>query len=108
MGNCHDTLPPSVGTVLKLAVKANLGGVHMSEVDFNCVFFRKGCQKTVKLTKQDMTYVGDDEYIATVPTSVIGPGEYLCRFSADIPDGDVPDGMRPETVVIPTGVRVVE
>lgn len=101
------TLPPSVGTQLKIAVTADLGGVHMSEVDFVCYFFRSGdSEHGVVVKKAEMTFVGEDEYLAVVNTSDIGAGEYLMKFTAQIPDSDLEDGLRTEMVCVPTGIRV--
>lgn len=102
-------LPPAVGSHLKMAVTANLGtGIHMADVDFTCEFFRKGAQRTQLIEKPQMTYVADDQYIAVVDTAVVGAGEYFLRFTALIPDPDIEGGMRRETVIIPTGIRVVQ
>lgn len=108
MGNGVNNQPPSVGTILKMAVTADLGGVHMSEVDFECYFHKNGCQgRGVLVPKSAMTYVGQDEYLALVDTKVIGAGEYMMRFTAWIPDEDVDGGLRQETVCVPTGVKVM-
>lgn len=102
-------LPPAKGTILKLAVTADLGdGIHMKDVDFVCNFFKAGITtKSVTLEKKDMIQVDKDEYLACVDTSVIGAGEYFMRFTAYLPDTDVEGGIREETVVAPTGIRVI-
>lgn len=107
MKNCSENiLPPSVGSKLKMAVTANLGEVHMSEVDFECVFFRNGGRSVQKIAKSEMSYVSDDEYLAIVDTDMIGGGEYFMKFTAWIPDADMDGGLRSEVVIIPTGIRV--
>ena len=96
-----------VGTQLKIAVRADLGDVHMSEVDFECRFysnFKPECGVTVK--KSGMAYVSSDEYLAVVDTKAVGAGEYLMNFTAQIPDPDVDGGLRTEKVCVPTGILV--
>jgi len=110
MATTNNILPPIVGTIIKIAVTANLGkNIHMVDVDFNCVVFNRnngGQRGSITLQKGDMIYVGDDEYIAVVDTTVIGRGDYYIKFSADVPDSDCTDGIRKEIVEIPTGIRV--
>ncbi len=105
--NTPELLPPSVGTDLKLAVTATLGqDVHLSGVDFSCAFFRRGGTERLLLTKQQMTYVDDDTYMAVVDTTAVGPGDYLMRLTALIPDPDCPDAIRREVVTVDTGIHV--
>lgn len=97
-----------MGTKLKIAVTADLGEVHMSEVEFECRFFRIDCaDRGVTVPKAGMTYVSQDEYLAVVDTRDIGPGEYFMQFTAQVPDQDIDGGLRQESVTVPTGIRVM-
>lgn len=99
-------LPPSIGTILKFSVTADLGtGIHMSDVSFKCEFLNRFGKK-ILIDKSEMIYVSDDEYIAVVDTKLIGTGEYWMRFTAEIPDTDVESGFRTEVVTKPTGINV--
>lgn len=105
-------IPPSVGTVLKIAITADIGSnKHLSDndVDFTCTF-SVDCalkKKQQVVTKFDMLYMDDDTYIAIVDTSLIGTGNYYCTLKVLIPDTDVEGGIRPEVVRFQTGIRVV-
>lgn len=102
----RQVLPPSVGTILKISIQADLDDAHMVDVDFSCRFFRKPMGDSITIAKEDMIYVSDDEYIAIVDTTLIGTGEYYVEFTADIPDNNIPSGIRKEVVTAPTGIKV--
>ncbi len=102
----NNTLPPSVGTDLKLNVTAELGNdLHLSDVDF---FARFGnlYGKSVTIEKKDMEKYDDDNYVAVVDTKIIGAGEYWMKLTVKIPDADCKDGFRMEVVTVPTGEKV--
>jgi len=101
-------LPPAKGTILKLAVIAELGdGIHMDDVDFESTFFHTGITtKSQTVKKEEMIRISEDEYLACVDTSIVGVGEYCMRFTAWLPDTDVEGDLRQESVVTPTGIRV--
>lgn len=104
----ENILPPARGTILKLAVTADLGeSIHMEDVQFECKFFCSGLSvKSQTVKKEEMIQIGADEYLACVDTSIVGVGEYCMRFTAWLPDTDVNGGLRQESVVTPTGIRV--
>ena len=104
----NETLQPSLGTTLKFSVVANLGDVHMEDVDFSCCFFTGYSQKRVEIAKGDnrMLHVGRDSYIAVVDTEDVGAGQYYMKFTAMIPDTDCESGFRQEVVTVPTGINV--
>lgn len=104
--NTMQILPPTKGTVLKISVQADLGNVHMADVDFSCRFFKKTIGNSVITKKQDMIRISDDEYVAIVDSEIIGTGEYYVEFTANIPDTDVPSGIRKEVVTYNTGINV--
>lgn len=101
-------LPPIVGSIIKIAVSAELGkDVHMKDVDFSCVIYNDSVKSnSVTLTKSEMVFVEDDLYLAVVDTKDIGSGEYYMQFTVDIPDTDCPEQMRREIVSLPTGIKV--
>ena len=101
-------LPPSSGTILKIAVTADIGnGLHLADVDFECVFYRDGfTTKSQAVAKKDMIRMDDDTYIAMVNTKLVGLGNYFCRLTVLVPDNDVEGGIRPEVVSFPTYIRV--
>lgn len=114
MANNNDEknyMPPSVGTILKIAVTADVGDdTHLSDndVDFECTFYPEN-RHSQKMTfkKSEMYMIGDDTYVAVVDTSIIGVGKYYCLLNVWIPDADVESGFRKESVRFPTGINVV-
>lgn len=103
-----NSLPPSIGTTLKMLVTADLEqGLHLEDVDFFCEFFRNGLHNSQKVTKSQMKKISSDEYIAVVDTRTVGTGEYYMRFTAFIPDMDVDGDLREEVVVVPTGIKIL-
>lgn len=102
------TLPPSLGTELKLNVNAELGNnLHLADVDFVAVFYTAmGIGKSITIAKSAMIKVDDDNYIAIVDTTKVGSGEYWMKLSAELPDADFEDGYRTEVVKVSTGIKV--
>lgn len=103
-------LPPSLGTVLKIAVTADIGNSqHLSSVDFSCFFHVAGREKKgVQVDKVDMIMVDEDTYIAVIDTAVIGVGNYYCCLTAFVPDDNIEGGLRKEVVRFPTYINVVK
>lgn len=104
--NCHcDTLPPRVGSKIKINVWAGLeGGLHLKDVNFRvCIF---NIRNRVWFDKSELIEVDEDNYIARVDTKEIGSGTYMCRLEVDTPDADFEDGVRPEHIEFPTGIIV--
>lgn len=105
-----DFLPPSLGTVLKIAVTAELGNdMHLKDVDFRCTFYCTSIvTKRVTVAKEDMTMLDDDTFLAVVDTKQVGAGQYYARLEVDVPDTDVSEtGLRREVVTIPTYINVI-
>lgn len=101
-----NTLPPSLGTKLKINVSADLGNnLHLKDVDFDCVFYNSIGKKQL-LHKSNLIEYDADNYVAVVDTKSIGSGEYYLKLTVYIPDADCADGKRTEVVDIPTGVKV--
>lgn len=104
-------LQPSVGTILKIGVTADIGNeLHLSDVDFVCTFYSDmAIRKSVVVAKEDMVKVDDDNYFAIVNTEIVGVGNYYCRLEVDIPDSDIESGIRKEVVCFPVeGCKVVK
>lgn len=103
MADERKVMTPSVGTILKIVVTADIGnGMHLSDVDFSCAFFpNKYPNKRVNVTKDEMTIIDDDNYMAIVDSKIIGEGDYRCRLTAEVPDDNIPDGIRTEVVEFP-------
>lgn len=53
-----------------------------------------------------MTKVDNDNYIANVNTGKLGPGRLQLVISAEIPDADIPDGVRLE-VTPPIDTKII-
>lgn len=102
-----NTLPPSLGTELKLNVNAELGNnLHLADVDFVAEFYVPGSNKSIIASKEDMVEQDRDNYIAVVDTVKVGVGKYYMKLSVDLPDVDCEDGYRTEVVRVPTGIKV--
>lgn len=99
---------PSVGTLLKIAVSAEIGNdMHLEDVDFECYFHKEGFEKKgQQVLKDDMIRIDADTYIAIVDTKLIGVGNYYCLLTVQVPDNDVEGGLRTEAVRFPTYIRV--
>lgn len=101
-------LPPLCGTILKIAVTAELGNnLHLSDVDFTCTFYSDSAIIKRQIVKKDeMVHVDNDTYMSIVDTKIVGTGNYYCRLDVDVPDNDVEGGLRKEVVSIPTYISV--
>ena len=101
-----NTLPPSLGTELKLNVNAELGNnLHLADVDFTATFYTQ-MRRSEVFAKEDMVKVDDDNYIAVIDTTNLGTGEYMMKLTAEIPDADCEDGFRTEVVKVSTHIYV--
>lgn len=102
-----DFSQPCKGSKVKVAVWAGLpSDLHLSGVDFFCEFIASIGRQTI--TKDEMVMIDDDNYIAVVDTAKTGTGELYLKLHAELPDSDVLDtGIRQESAVTPTGIRVV-
>lgn len=108
MGCCNKTMPPAVGTKLKLNVTATFNDnrdLTLKNVDFDIVVYTGHNSRTY--TKDELIPEDDNNYIVLVDTDEVGAGEYHMKLVARIPDADFADGIRTEVVRFPTGVRVI-
>ena len=100
----------ALGTEFKINVHVEpIDGLHMSDYDFECVFYVY-TNKRVVIKKADMKKVDDDNYLAMIDTvkgMMLGRGKVNMELTAYIPDGDFEDGFRTEKAVTCTGVNIV-
>ena len=100
----------ALGTEFKINVHAEpIEGLHMSDYDFECVFYVY-TNKRVVIKKSEMKKVDDDNYLAMIDTKkglMLGRGKVNMEFTAYIPDGDFDDGVRTEKAITCTGVTIV-
>lgn len=97
----------ALGTELKINVHVEpIDGLHMSDYDFECVFFvYKNRPLVVK--KNEMTKVDEDNYIAKVDSAKVGTGNLMMKFVADIPDSDMNDGLRKEVELVDLNIPII-
>lgn len=97
----------ALGTELKINVHAEpIDGMHMSEYDFECVFFVYKNRPLV-VRKDEMTKVDEDNYIAKVDSAKVGVGNLLMKFVAEIPDSDMNDGLRKEVELVDLNIQII-
>lgn len=98
----------SVGTDYKLNVHIEpIQGLTMDNMDFNCLFFTSSETKSVKIKKEDMVRIDENNYLAVVCSEKTGPGKLYLRMTVFIPDNNGPhNGKRKEVIVIDTGETI--
>ena len=97
----------ALGTELKINVHVDpIDGMHMSDYDFECVFFVYKNRPLV-IKKNEMTKVDEDNYIAKVESAKVGEGNLMMKFTADIPDSDMNDGLRKEVELVNLNIPII-
>ena len=97
----------ALGTELKINVHVDpIDGMHMSDYDFECVFFVYKNRPLV-IKKNEMTKVDEDNYIANVVSAKVGTGNLMMKFIADIPDSDMNDGLRKEVELVDLNIPII-
>ena len=97
----------ALGTELKINVHVDpIDGMHMSDYDFECVFFVYKNRPLV-IKKNEMTKVDEDNYIAKVDSAKVGTGNLMMKFIADIPDSDMNDGLRKEVELVDLNIPII-
>ena len=97
----------ALGTELKINVHVEpIDGMHMSDYDFECVFFVYKNRPLV-IKKNEMTKVDEDNYIAKVDSAKVGVGNLMMKFTADIPDSDMNDGLRKEVELVDLNIPII-
>lgn len=95
-----------LGSQLKINVNVQpIGEIHLSSCNFFCTFFINP-NKSIKIPKEDMIKVDDDNYIALIDTIALGIGSIKMTIEIDIPDKDFSNGFRKEIDTVCTGVTV--
>ncbi|MCD8282388.1 MAG: hypothetical protein LUC22_03930 [Prevotella sp.] len=93
----------NLGTQLKLAIRIQLAGLAMDEMDFTCRFYTY-TDKYIDITRDEMV-VDNGCYIAVVDTRWLSEGELWLRTTAVVPDEDA-GGTRTEISTIRTGIHL--
>ena len=97
----------ALGTELKINVHVDpIDGMHMSDYDFECVFFVYKNRPLV-IKKNEMTKVDEDNYITKVDSAKVGVGNLLMKFVAEIPDSDMNDGLRKEVELVDLNIPII-
>lgn len=100
----------AIGSEYKINVHVEpLDGLHMVDYDFECEFYAYSRIKVIRLRKDDMLPVDNDNYIAIITSEMsktIGRGRVMLRLTGYIPDGDFPDKVRVEIAEVWTGVTI--
>ena len=96
----------SIGTEYKINIKMEpMGEIHLANCDFEAKFYT-GPAMSQSISKAEMVYVDDDDYIALVDSSKTGQGALMMRLTVELPDADFDDGRRTEVQVLNTGIVV--
>lgn len=95
----------NVGTDYNLNVHIDpIQGLTMDDMDFSCLFFTSSEVKSVKLKKEDMVRIDENNYLAVVCSDKTGPGKLNLKITAYIPDiNGIHNGKRKEVLVLDTG-----
>lgn len=97
-----------LGTELKLNINiADVGTVTMDNYDFTVTAYCSS-NKTVVIPKADAIRIDSSNYVLRLDTMAIGAGRLRCRVVAELPDGDFPDQLRTEVVVVDTGIEILK
>ena len=95
------------GIELKMNINiAAIGDLTMDSYGFTCVAYCSSSKKIVA-KKEDCVRSDSDNYMMTVDTSLLTTGDLYIFVLANIPDNDMPDGIRLEPNVIDTGITVL-
>lgn len=99
-----------LGTEIKINIHIEpIDKLHMSGYDFECAFYAHSNKKVI-IPKSKMKKVDDDNYLAIIETADvlrIGRGRINVEITAYIPDGDFPDGLRTEKLVLCTDITTI-
>lgn len=106
MDNELSFMPSSIGSKKKINVFAELGnGLHLSDVNFRVRIFTQ--TRHADYQKDELIKVDDDNYLCKVDTTKLGAGEYWVKLYVDMPDADFEDGIRPEVLTFPSGLKMM-
>ena len=91
------------GTDLKINIHVEpISGLTMSQYDFECLFYTSSLTKSIRIKKENMIKVDNQNYIAVVDSSKTGHGRLNMKITAYIPDDNIyyRDGIRKEVKLI--------
>ena len=93
-----------LGTIYKLNIHIDGLPGTMDDVSFTAVFF---CfQQKLEISKEEMIRVDENNYIAVIDSTKIGRGIIKMKLTVEIPDSDIPGGLRKEVYTHDTGIRI--
>lgn len=96
------------GSEIKLNINIKpIDSLHMSDYDFNVVFFTNTESKIV-MNKDQCKKVDDDNYLALLDTTKLGLGKLKMKITAYLPDIDFDDELRTEVIQETTGIQIVK
>lgn len=93
----------SEGTDLKINVHIEpISGLTMSQYDFECLFYTSSLIKSIRIKKENMIKVDNQNYIAVVDSGKTGHGRLNMKITAYIPDDSIyyRSGTRKEVKLI--------
>ncbi|MBQ1227474.1 MAG: hypothetical protein IIX79_05240 [Alistipes sp.] len=97
-----------LGSELKLNIHIDpLGEITMDSYDFVVTLYTS-TSRTLKVLKTQAVRIDENNYVVLVDTTKVGAGKLKCRVEAQVPDGDFPDQLRTEIVVLETGIVIVD
>lgn len=83
----------NIGTIYKVNIHLEGLPTNMDDVDFTAEFY---CTRSITILKKDMVRIDENNYIAVIDSKKIGKGSIKMRITVNIPDADIPDGIRTE------------
>ena len=96
------------GSEIKLNINIKpIDSLHMSDYDFNVVFFTNSDQN-ITLQKHQLKQIDSDNYIAMLDTKQLGLGKVRMKLTAFLPDSDFDDLLRTEIIQTITGIQIVK
>lgn len=96
------------GSEIKLNINIKpVDFLHMSDYDFNVVFFTNS-DSSVTLSKEQLKKVDDDNYLAMIDSTQLGLGKVKMKITAYLPDNDFDDKIRTEIIQTITGIQIVK
>ena len=97
-----------LGTKFKLNIEITpIDGVTLDDYDFEIDVWASS-KKVAHYTKMDTIKVDSNNRMIRVDTEELGAGDLKYKIRAIIPDGDFPDGVRPEVYMQDTGLKIVK
>lgn len=83
-----------------------IAGRHLSEMLISATVFTMSNRRGQVIPVEAMLKTDEDNLIAFVDSSVVGPGQHLIKLLMDVPSKYYPNGRRVETRTKYTGVTI--